>query len=147
MTSNAADGAVVNACANGRPDVPALTQTIFPELQNHFKPAFLGRATIVPYFPLNDEELGKIAELSLNRIRKRVQSHYGASFDYHPDVIELLVNMNDSPETGARAVEQLINRQLMPELANQCIVRMSESKPVEAVKVHTENGRFVIKIQ
>ncbi|MDP2573519.1 type VI secretion system ATPase TssH [Vibrio penaeicida] len=147
MTSNAADGAVVNACTNGRPDVPALTQTIFPELQNHFKPAFLGRATIVPYFPLNDEELGKIAELSLNRIRKRVQLHYGASFDYHPDVIELLVNMNDSPETGARAVEQLINRQLMPELANQCIVRMSESKPVEAVKVHTENGLFVIKIQ
>ncbi|MDE1268924.1 type VI secretion system ATPase TssH [Vibrio aestuarianus] len=147
MTSNAADSAVVNACENGRPDVPALTQSIFPELQKHFKPAFLGRATIVPYFPLNDEEMAQIATLSLNRIRKRVQSHYKASFEFHPDVIDLLINMNDSPETGARAVEQLINRQLMPDLANQCIVRMSENKPVEVVTVHVEGGKFKIQIQ
>ncbi|MBF4247222.1 hypothetical protein EA004_19835, partial [Vibrio anguillarum] len=60
---------------------------------------------------------------------------------------DLLVNMNDSPETGARAVEQLINRQLMPDLANQCIVRMSESKPVEVVTVHVEEGKFKIQIQ
>ncbi|GAB7228227.1 type VI secretion system ATPase TssH [Vibrio rotiferianus] len=147
MTSNAADSAVVNACENGRPDVPTLTQSIFPELQKHFKPAFLGRATIVPYFPLNDEEMAQIATLSLNRIRKRVQSHYKACFEFHPDVIDLLVNMNDSPETGARAVEQLINRQLMPDLANQCIVRMSENKSVEAVTVHVEEGKFKIQIQ
>ncbi|WP_435248456.1 type VI secretion system ATPase TssH [Vibrio sp. nBUS_14] len=147
MTSNAADSAVVNACENGRPDVPTLTQSIFPELQKHFKPAFLGRATIVPYFPLNDEEMAQIAILSLNRIRKRVQSHYKASFEFHPDVIDLLVNMNDSPETGARAVEQLINRQLMPDLANQCIVRMSENKPVQAVTVHIEESKFKIQIQ
>ena len=55
--------------------------------------------------------------------------------------------MNESPETGARAVEQLINRQLMPDLANQCIVRMSENKPVEAVTVHVEEGKFKIQIQ
>ncbi|NOH70353.1 type VI secretion system ATPase TssH [Vibrio pectenicida] len=147
MTSNAADGAVVNECRNGRPDVNALTQVIFPELQKFFKSAFLGRTTIVPYFPLNDEEMRKIAELSLNRIRQRIKSHYGAHFDYHIDVIELLVNMNDSPETGARAVEQLINRQLMPELANQCIVRMSESKSLEAVRVEVVNGKFIILIE
>ncbi|UTM57053.1 type VI secretion system ATPase TssH [Photobacterium sp. CCB-ST2H9] len=146
MTSNAADGAVVHACQDGRPSVPELTQTIFPELQKFFKPAFLGRATIVPYFPLNDEEMAQISTLSLNRIRKRVAAHYGASFEYHPDVVQLLVALNQSPETGARAVEQLINRQLMPELANQCIVRMSESKPVKAVRVDVEDGWFRIQI-
>jgi len=146
MTSNAADSAVVNACVNGRPPIPQLTQAIFPELQQFFKPAFLGRATIVPYFPLNDEEMAQIATLSLKRIRKRVAEHYGARFDYQPEVVEQLVAMNQSPETGARAVEQLINRQLMPELANQCIVRMSENKPVQAVLVTVEEGRFEIHI-
>ncbi|MDW1846394.1 type VI secretion system ATPase TssH [Vibrio sp. Vb2110] len=146
MTSNAADSAVVNACVNGRPSIPQLTQAIFPELQQFFKPAFLGRATIVPYFPLNDEEMAQIATLSLKRIRKRVAEHYGARFDYQPEVVEQLVAMNQSPETGARAVEQLINRQLMPELANQCIVRMSENKPVQAVLVTVEEGRFEIHI-
>lgn len=146
MTSNAADSAVVNACVNGRPSIPQLTQAIFSELQQFFKPAFLGRATIVPYFPLNDEEMAQIATLSLKRIRKRVAEHYGARFDYQPEVVEQLVAMNQSPETGARAVEQLINRQLMPELANQCIVRMSENKPVQAVLVTVEEGRFEIHI-
>ncbi|MGR6862783.1 type VI secretion system ATPase TssH [Aliivibrio salmonicida] len=147
MTSNAADSAVVHACEKGRPDVPTLTQYIFPELKKHFKPAFLGRTTIVPYFPLNDEEMAQIATLSLNRIRQRVQSHYKASFEFHPEVIDLLVKMNHSPETGARAVEQLINRQLMPDLAHQCIVRMSENKPIEAVTVRVEEGKFKIQIQ
>lgn len=148
MTSNAADSAVVDACSEERPDVPSLTHTIFPELQKHFKPAFLGRATIVPYFPLNDDEMAKIAALSLQRIRQRVDEHYGASFDYDPQVIKQLVHLNESPETGARAIEQIINRQLMPNLANQCIQRMSENQPVEAVHVGVDsNGLFDIRIQ
>lgn len=147
MTSNAADSAVVNACVNERPNVPELTQTIFPELQRFFKPAFLGRATIVPYFPLNDEEMAKIASLSLRRIEKRVRAHYNATFKYEPQVIDLLVSMNQSPETGARAIEQLINRQLMPELANQCIVKMSQSEPVSAVYISVQNQKFHIDIQ
>ncbi|ELR67263.1 ClpB protein [Photobacterium marinum] len=140
MTSNAADSAVVNGCANGRPSVPELTQEIFPELQRFFKPAFLGRATIVPYFPLNDEEMAQIARLSLGRIEKRVRSHYGASFSYSEELIEHLIGLNHSPETGARAIEQIINRTLMPELATQCIVRMSEDKPVTNITVTICDG-------
>ncbi len=80
MTSNAADSAVVDACAQERPCIPTLTQTIFPALQQYFKPAFIGRSTVVPYFPLNDDEMAKIARLSLRRIEKRVRSHYGGKF-------------------------------------------------------------------
>ncbi|WP_394211978.1 type VI secretion system ATPase TssH [Enterovibrio calviensis] len=142
MTSNAADSAVVAACATERPSIPDLTQRIFPELQNFFKPAFLGRATVVPYFPLNEEEMASIAKLSLKRIEKRVSAHYGATFEYADDVIEQLVMRNHSPETGARAIEQIINRTLMPELANQCITRMSEGEPITAIRVRVDGGQF-----
>ncbi|CAH8242295.1 hypothetical protein VAE122_3710012 [Vibrio aestuarianus] len=147
MTSNAADNAVVNVCAQKRPAIPELTQMIFPELQKFFKPAFLGRATIVPYFPLNDDEMAQIARLSLRRIEKRVRGHYRASFKYSPQVIELLVQLNQSPETGARAIEQLINRKLMPELANNCIVKMSNAEPINSVFVSVVDNQFVIDIQ
>lgn len=146
MTSNAADSAVVNGCTDGRPSIPTLTNAIFPDLQSFFKPAFLGRTTIVPYFPLNDEEMSKIAQLSLRRIEKRVKQHYNATFDYEVQVIELLVSMNQSPETGARAIEQLINRQLMPELANQCIVRMSQSQSISEVLLTVNGNKFQIDI-
>ncbi|PML77382.1 type VI secretion system ATPase TssH [Enterovibrio norvegicus] len=147
MTSNAADSAVVAACATERPSIPDLTQRIFPELQNFFKPAFLGRATVVPYFPLNEEEMASIAKLSLRRIEKRVSAHYGATFEYGDDVIEQLVMRNHSPETGARAIEQIINRTLMPELANQCITRMSEGEPITAIRVRVEGNQFGFDIE
>ena len=147
MTSNAADSAVVNACEDERPSVSDLTKTIFPELQRYFKPAFLGRATIVPYFPLNEEEMGKIVKISLARIKRRVSEHYGASFSYSDDIISQLVSLNNSPETGARAVEQIINRKLMPQLANMCIARMSEALPIKHIEVNLVNGDFTFDIK
>ncbi|MDO6496739.1 type VI secretion system ATPase TssH [Photobacterium sanguinicancri] len=147
MTSNAADSAVVDACEIERPNIPELTQAISPALQNFFKPAFIGRTTVVPYFPLNHDEMTKIARLSLGRIEKRVRSHYGANFSYSEALIEHLIAQNHSPETGARAIEQIINRTLMPELATQCIVRLSEGLNVENVEVAIENSVVSIFIE
>ncbi|NRD72402.1 type VI secretion system ATPase TssH [Shewanella sp. VB17] len=147
MTSNAADSAVVEACIDNRPDINQLAQAILPELQRFFKPAFLGRSTVVPYFPLNKEEMTQIAHLSLKRIENSIMDRYSASFECCPEVIERLVNMNLSPETGARAIEQLINRQLVPELADQCIVRMSLSEPINRVRFSVKNNQFVIAIE
>ncbi|KYN85747.1 ClpV1 family T6SS ATPase [Vibrio cidicii] len=146
MTSNAADSAVVNACVDVRPVVAELTQRIFPDLQRFFKPAFLGRTTIVPYYPLNDEEMTQIARLSLKRIEQRVRQHYGASLSYQEEVISALIARNQSPETGARAIEQIINRQLMPELANQCIARMSAGLPIRTISIEYQEGQFVAQI-
>ncbi|WP_299017737.1 type VI secretion system ATPase TssH [uncultured Photobacterium sp.] len=147
MTSNAADSAVVDACVDTKPSVPELTETIFPALQGYFKPAFLGRTTVVPYFPLNHDEMAKIARLSLGRIEKRVRSHYGAIFSYSEELIEYLIAQNHSPETGARAIEQIINRTLMPELATQCIVRLSEGLNIENVEVTIDSGVVSIFIE
>ncbi|PSW05699.1 type VI secretion system ATPase TssH [Photobacterium lipolyticum] len=147
MTSNAADSAVVDACAEERPSIPELTQTIFPALQQYFKPAFIGRSTVVPYFPLNNDEMAKIARLSLRRIEKRVSNHYGATFTYSDDLIEYLIAQNHSPETGARAIEQIINRSLMPELATQCIVRLSKGQPINAISTHYQAGEVSFDIE
>lgn len=146
MTSNAADSAVIDACCHERPDIPALTQLILPELQRIFKPAFLGRSTIIPYYPLNDDEIAQITCISLRRIEKQLRDYYGADFEYHPKVIEFLVSMNQTPEIGARAIEQLINRFLMPELANKCIVRISESLGIDKVMVSVEQNKLKIDI-
>ena len=147
MTSNAADSAVVDACVQERPAVPELTKTIFPALQQYFKPAFIGRSTVIPYFPLNDDEMAQIARLSLRRIEKRVKEHYGATFSYSEALIEHLIAQNTSPETGARAIEQIINRTLMPELATQCIVRLSQGQIVSQIDVCVVDGGIATEIK
>ncbi|UWZ96953.1 type VI secretion system ATPase TssH [Vibrio splendidus] len=142
MTSNAADQAICDVCAKttDRIDNDELLESIRPDLQQYFKPAFLGRTTIVPYYPLNDEELAKITEISLNRIKKKLAEQYQASFTWDADFIQFVVDRNTDPTTGGRAVEQIINRSLMPRLAEECIGRLSRSEPITQVTVSATNN-------
>jgi len=137
MTSNAADQAICDVCDANEERLPneELVEEIRPALQQYFKPAFLGRATVVPYYPLNDEELGKICDIALNRIRKKLVEQYKASFNYDDSFVQYVVNKNTDPTTGARGIEQIINRSLMPRLAEQCITLLSEGKEINKVTV------------
>ncbi|WP_271272504.1 type VI secretion system ATPase TssH [Aliamphritea hakodatensis] len=148
MTSNAADQAICDICdANEtRLDNAELVEQIRPDLQAFFKPAFLGRTTVVPYYPLNADELMQITEISLKRIRKRLLEQYNASFDWDQGLLDLVVARNTDPTTGGRAVEQIINRSLMPQLAEQCITRLSEGQTINAVKVSVEQGSLQLAI-
>ncbi|EGA70431.1 putative protein disaggregation chaperone [Vibrio sinaloensis DSM 21326] len=142
MTSNAADQAICDACENSeeRMSNEELLESIRPDLQHYFKPAFLGRTTIVPYYPLNDDELAKITEISLNRIKKKLAEQYQASFTWDQGFVEFVVNKNTDPTTGGRAVEQIINRSLMPKLAEECITRLSQQQPLTQVSVVAANN-------
>jgi len=150
MTSNAADQAICDICAENseRLDNDDLLEAIRPDLQHYFKPAFLGRTTIVPYYPLNDEELGKITEIALNRIKKKLAEQYQASFVWEEGFIDYVVSKNTDPTTGGRAVEQIINRSLMPRLAEECIGRLSRQEPISHVQVGVTDSchDFTLKI-
>lgn len=151
MTSNAADQAICDVCddADGQIDNDELLESIRPELQRFFKPAFLGRTTIVPYYPLNDDELAKITEISLHRIKKKIAEQYQATFNWDEQFVRLVVDKNTDPTTGGRAVEQIINRSLMPRLAEECIGRLSRKEPISqiAVTVLEDGEDFNLTIQ
>ncbi|PSW16136.1 type VI secretion system ATPase TssH [Photobacterium rosenbergii] len=150
MTSNAADQAICDICEQHeeRPQTEDLVEQIRPALQQFFKPAFLGRTTIVPYYPLNHEELGKITEISLNRIAKKVKEKYQATFEWDQAFIDFVVSRNTDPTTGGRAIEQIINRSLMPRLAVECIQRLSDCLPIDQIVVSAESnsGQLVLRI-
>ena len=54
MTSNAGTDLITRLFADPEtaPDAAALAEALMPELMKPFKPAFLGRVNLVPYFPL-----------------------------------------------------------------------------------------------
>ncbi|MDA0149657.1 type VI secretion system ATPase TssH [Vibrio sp. LaRot3] len=150
MTSNAADQAICDVCADTeqseRINNDELLQAIRPDLQRYFKPAFLGRTTIVPYYPLNDEELAKITAIALNRIKKKLAEQYQASFTWDEGFVDFVVSKNTDPTTGGRAVEQIINRCLMPKLAEECIGRLSRQEPISQVTVTSANSTQGFKL-
>jgi len=137
MTSNAADDAIIDVCDRSadRPEVSALVDEIRPALQEYFKPAFLGRCNVIPYFPLNEEELAKIALISLNRVSKKLDETYGASLHYDQNFIDYVVEKGNEPTIGGRALEQVINRNLMPLLAEKCIEKISKGESITQVNI------------
>jgi len=149
MTSNAADQAICDLCnrPHGRPVNSELVDLIRPELQHFFKPAFLGRTNVIPYYPLDDDELGKITEINLRRIELKLAQQYGARFKWSKAYVDYVVANNTDSTTGARAVEQIINRSLMPQLAQKCIIRLSEERTIDSVAIDILDGCIALHIE
>ncbi len=149
MTSNAGEEHIRAICAQSKelPDPEVLLDNFRPQLLNFFKPAFLGRTTIIPYYPLGDEELLKICKINMSRIEKRINSHYGATFRYHDDVMLHIVARSQEVDTGARNIENILNRTLLPEMATECLSKLADGEELSSIEVRIDdNGQFTYAI-
>ena len=140
MTSNAGTDTVMKLCADPatRPDPPALAEAIRWDLLKVFKPAFLGRVTVMPYYPLADEALQGICRLKLKAISRRLENAYKANFSYAEDVVKTVVDRCHEVDSGARNIDHVLSEGMLPDLSTRLLGRMAEGKPVE--KVHVEMG-------
>src|SRR5258705_12489333 len=90
LTSNVGTDTVMKLCADPdtAPDAPALAEALRPDLLKAFKPAFLGRLIVVPYYPIDDTSLRRIVRLQLSRIASRVWDNNRTRFSYDDALIE-----------------------------------------------------------
>lgn len=149
MTSNAAEEHIRAMCAaqEERPDPEVLLDNFRPQLLHYFKPAFLGRTTVIPYYPLSDDDLLKICVINMNRIKKRVKGHYNADFTYDEDVLLHILARSQEVDTGARNIENILTRTLLPALAAECLGKMANGETVNSIHVGvTEEGQFNYQI-
>jgi type VI secretion system protein VasG len=149
MTSNAAEEHIRAMCAaqETRPDPEVLLDNFRPQLLRYFKPAFIGRTTVIPYYPLGDEDLMKICVINMNRIKRRVKEHYNAEFTYDDDVMLHILARSQEVDTGARNIENILTRTLLPALAAECLAKMANGVNIEKIHVGaTEDGHFTYQI-
>lgn len=149
MTSNAGEEHIRAICAASEelPEPDVLLDNFRPELLKYFKPAFLGRSTVIPYYPLGDDDLLKICKINMQRIEKRVRGHYNADFTYHEDVMLHIVARSQEVDTGARNIENILSRTLLPELASECLSRMANGDDISKIHVGTsEEGKFTYEL-
>lgn len=145
MTSNAAEEHIRAMCSASeeRPDSEVLLDNFRPHLLNYFKPAFLGRTTLIPYYPLDDEILVKICGLNMRRIEKRIKEQYNATFSYDEDVLLHIVARCQDTDTGARNIENVISRNMLPAMATQCLARMANGEAITNIHIHVnDDGVF-----
>ena len=149
MTSNAGEEHIRAMVAQSEelPDPETLLDNFRPQLLQYFKPAFLGRSTVIPYYPLDDENLLKICKINMNRVEKRVKEHYSAEFSYDEDVMLHIVARSQEVDTGARNIENILTRTMLPALASECLNKMANGE--EITKIHigvTEEGSFTYEV-
>ncbi|WP_313705766.1 type VI secretion system ATPase TssH [Massilia sp.] len=152
LTSNTASSTMMQACLNKPaaelPKPDQLAELIRPQLMKQFKPAFLGRLAVVPFYPINDEVLANIIRLKLNRIAKRVRDNHHASFDYDDALVNAVLARCTEVDSGARNVDTILNGTLLPEIADTVLARMAEGGAIARIKVGaTRAGRFKYTIE
>ena len=83
LTSNAGTDTLMKLTADPEtmPSAEGLVKALKPELDKIFKPAFLGRMVIIPYFPIRDEALKKIIKLKLGKIQRRLLETHKIALD------------------------------------------------------------------
>jgi type VI secretion system protein VasG len=155
-TSNVGTDTIMKLCADPdtMPDAEGLAAALRPDLlgkrqggEAGFKPAFLGRLTIVPYFPLGDEVIRKIIGLQLRRIGDRLRLNHRATLSYDDALVNAIARRCTEVESGARNVDHILTGTLLPEISREFLTRMAEGKPVERVHVGVDKeGKFVYEI-
>jgi type VI secretion system protein VasG len=129
------------------PDAAGLAEAMHPELLKTFKPAFIGRTVLVPYFPLSPDVLKGITRLKLNKIKKRVVANYQAEFSYDDKLVDTIVERCKEVETGARNVDNILTRTVLPELSKEFLSKMAEGGVIKKVHITVnEDGTFKYEI-
>lgn len=147
LTSNTGSSAIMQACLNQPveqwPSAEELLNQLKPSLYQQFKPAFLGRMRIVPYFPLHDDLLIQIIEHKLSKVIQRLQQQYQTQVQYSEDVPELLLNRCTEVDSGARNVDHILNATILPALATEILLALSEQKLPQQIWIDVKDDEFV----
>ena len=149
MTSNAGTDLINKLFADPdtAPDAVGLADALRPELAKFFKPAFLGRVTLVPYFPLPTEIIRQIVTMQLERIRVRVRDSYQATLDWTPQLVDAIAARCTESSSGARNVENILTRTLLPELSAELLARLADGQAIKCVKASLNtDGLFFFAI-
>ena len=130
------------------PDGPELAAMLQPELSAAFKPAFVGRTTVLPYLPLSFEVLAGIVDIQIAKVAERVRDSYGTSLVLSEAARAALVQRAEAGDTGARAIEAMISRDVLPSLASLTLESLARGKSLRAIEIDVDGaGVFVAKAQ
>jgi type VI secretion system protein VasG len=137
LTTNACTDQLMKLCADPEtmPSPEGMVRTIKPELNKIFKPAFLGRMVLIPYYPLRDENLKKIIELKLDKIKRRMRENHKIRLKYDDSVVAEVAKRCTEVESGARNVDNILTNTMLPDISRRLLASLAEGQKLSSVEV------------
>ena len=120
MTSNIGSPQILEANRSGA-DYESVKQTVFNQLQNHFRPEFLNRVDdIIVFHALERGQVGAIAEIQLSQLRGRLADRH-ITLTLSDGAKEQLARVGYDPVFGARPLKRAIQQLIETPLSRQII--------------------------
>ncbi|MDX1667879.1 MAG: type VI secretion system ATPase TssH [Limnobacter sp.] len=144
LTTNAGTPEIMRACHGGchRPAVNHLLGAIRPALLDVFPPALLGRMTVVPYYPLNDEMLFAIVRLQIQRIVARLQANHQINTTVDQAVYVLIASRCLESDSGGRVVHSILNQSVLPSLSRQLLELSLQGQAPKNLSIGVQEGEL-----
>ena len=120
MTSNIGSPQILEA-QQRRASYDEVRSLVMAELREHFRPEFLNRVDeTVVFHPLETEQLTKIVEIQLERLRTRLTERR-ISLSVTPAALRHLGQRGYDPVFGARPLKRLIQQEIETPMARQLV--------------------------
>jgi len=141
MTSNIGSPQILEA-QQRRASYDEVCSLVMVELRQHFRPEFLNRVDeTVVFHPLETEQLTKIVEIQLERLRTRLTERR-ISLSVSPAALRYLGERGYDPVYGARPLKRLIQQEIETPMARQLV--KGELRDGETAIVDLKDQQIVI---
>ena len=122
--------------------VEALADQLRPALLQVFPPALLGRMAVIPYYPLDQNRLGRIAQLHWQRLARRVEANYATRLFLEDAGLALLLQRCAYEESGGRMIEAVINQHILPVLSQYLLTATLNDDLAAEIYVSAADHQF-----
>ena len=149
LTTNAGTETIMTLTADPEtmPSQDGLAKALKPELDKTFKPAFLGRMVIIPYYPVRDENLKQIVRLKLGKIERRLRETQRVALAYGEELVSAVAARCTEVESGARNVDNILTNTMLPEVSRLLLEAIAGGTRPGTVRVAVdENGDLAYEV-
>ena len=148
MTSNLATEEITRLCANDENvSIETIVNEITPTLSAYLKPALLGRMNVIPFKNLGQSSLKRIVELKLEALKERLAAKE-IELAYEESILDHLVTLSSTLDTGARNIDLVINTNVMPPLSRTILEAAGSKKRLKRIRIGIDDaGEMIISNQ
>lgn len=128
---------------DGNMDYKDMKFTVMEQLKRSFRPEFLNRIDeIIVFYPLEKEDIVKIAHLMIDRIKDRLMEQ-NIDLSYTDQAVKKLAEQGYDREYGARPLRRLIQQTVEDKLSEEIL--KGKVKKDGHIEMHCENGEICFK--
>jgi type VI secretion system protein VasG len=135
MTSNLGSEALQNA---PDADLPTRLELVDQPIREVLAPALLGRMNVLAFRPLAATDMQIIIRQQLDRIAAKIAVQFAVTCQYSKALVAALAQTTAYHDLGVRYFEQMLQQQIVPELAKQLLMEKQQGQ--NSAYIHLDLG-------